>query len=135
MTVSSLSDVLKYFVEKTEYRHHPFMASQPYDTRIGEKRRCCYKQSQGQWHVHNSWQCLRACSTDVSPAPKCISLTSPTPKTVPQAQVAPMLRSQTKEELLPPPTKPVEGEYVVPDDDSSGDHKLKLGENERDYSP
>ncbi|XP_070770022.1 signal-transducing adaptor protein 1-like [Enoplosus armatus] len=85
--VSSLNNVLKYFLEKTEYRLRPYMASQPYDTRI-----------------------------DVSPAPKCISINSPAPKTVPKAQVAPMLRSQTKEELLPPPAKPEEGEYVVPDD-------------------
>ncbi|XP_044061212.1 signal-transducing adaptor protein 1-like isoform X2 [Siniperca chuatsi] len=101
VTVTSLNDVLKYFLEKTEYRLHPYMASQPYDTHI-----------------------------DVSPAPKCISITStftsPASKTVPKAKVAPMLRSQTKEEPLPPPTKPVEGEYVVPDDHSPDDHKLKL---------
>ncbi|XP_032383106.1 signal-transducing adaptor protein 1 [Etheostoma spectabile] len=93
--VASLNDVLKYFIEKTEYRLHPYMASQPYDTRI-----------------------------DVSPAPKCVSITSPTPKTIPKAQVAPMLRSQNKVELLQPPTKE-EGEYVIPDDPSP-DHNLRL---------
>ncbi|KAL7396025.1 hypothetical protein ABVT39_027366 [Epinephelus coioides] len=92
VTVSSLNNVLKYFLEKTEYRLHPYMASQPYDTRI-----------------------------EVSPAPKCISITSPTPKTVPKAQVAPMLRSQTKAELPPPSAEPVGGEYVVPDE-----HEQKL---------
>ncbi|XP_051275098.1 signal-transducing adaptor protein 1-like [Dicentrarchus labrax] len=97
VTVSSLNDVLKYFIEKTEYRLHPYMSSQPYDTCI-----------------------------DASPAPKCISITSPTPKTVPKAQVAPMLRSKTKDELLPPPTKPEESEYVVPD--AHDDHQLKLGQ-------
>ncbi|XP_049442724.1 signal-transducing adaptor protein 1-like isoform X2 [Epinephelus fuscoguttatus] len=92
VTVSSLNNVLKYFLEKTEYRLHPYMASQPYDTRI-----------------------------EVSPAPKCISITSPIPKTVPKAQVAPMLRSQTKAELPPPSAKPVGGEYVIPDE-----HEQKL---------
>ncbi|XP_070693166.1 signal-transducing adaptor protein 1-like isoform X2 [Pempheris klunzingeri] len=101
VTVSTLNDVLQYFVEKTEYRLHPYLVSQPYDTRI-----------------------------DVPPAPKCISITSPTPKTIPKAQVAPMLRSQTKEELLPPPAKPVEGEYLCPDDDSPHDLKIKLGEDD-----
>ncbi|XP_018524409.1 signal-transducing adaptor protein 1 [Lates calcarifer] len=97
VSVSSLNDVLKYFLEKTEYRLHPYMASQPYDTRI-----------------------------EVTPAPKCVSITSPATKTVPKAQVAPMQRLPTKEELPPPPTKPVEGEYVVPDDHRLDDHDLKL---------
>ncbi|XP_039976509.1 signal-transducing adaptor protein 1-like [Xiphias gladius] len=69
VTVFSLNDVLKYFLDRTDYRLHPYVASQPYDTRI-----------------------------EVSPAPKCISITSPTPKTVPKAEVAPMPRSQTAEE-------------------------------------
>ncbi|KAM8732643.1 signal-transducing adaptor protein 1-like isoform 1-T2 [Acanthopagrus schlegelii] len=76
---SSLNDVLKYFLEKTEYRLHPFMSSQPYDTCI-----------------------------DVSPAPVSISLNTPITKTVPKAQVAPMLR--------PLPDEPVDGEYINPDD-------------------
>lgn len=97
VTVPSLNDVLKYFLEKTEYRLHPYMASQPYDTRI-----------------------------EVSPAPKCVSITSPTPKKVPKAEVAPMLRSQTKAELPPPPTDPVGGEYVIPDDHCPDEHNLKL---------
>lgn len=96
VTVSSLNDVVKYFLEKTEYRLHPYMASQPYDTRI-----------------------------EVSPAPECVSIASPTPKTVPQAQVAPMLRSQTKAELPRPPANP-EGEYVVPNDQCADKHNLKL---------
>ncbi|XP_034739869.1 signal-transducing adaptor protein 1-like [Etheostoma cragini] len=93
--VSSLNEVLKYFLEKTEYRLRPYVASQPYDTRI-----------------------------DVSPAPKCVSITSPTPKTVPKAQVAPMLRSENKAELLLPPTKE-EAEYVIPNDHSP-DHNLRI---------
>ncbi|XP_054890787.1 signal-transducing adaptor protein 1-like isoform X2 [Poeciliopsis prolifica] len=34
MTVRSLNDVLKYFLEKTEYRLRPYVVAQPYDTRI-----------------------------------------------------------------------------------------------------
>ncbi|KAI3351703.1 hypothetical protein L3Q82_020544 [Scortum barcoo] len=97
VTVSSLNDVLKYFLEKTEYRLHPYMPSQPYDTHI-----------------------------DVSPAPQCINIGSAASKTVPKAQVAPMMRSQTKEELLPPATKQEEGEYVVLDDHIPDDHNPKL---------
>ncbi|XP_042349413.1 signal-transducing adaptor protein 1-like isoform X2 [Plectropomus leopardus] len=96
VSVSSLNDVLKYFLERTEYRLHPYMASQPYDTRI-----------------------------DVSPAPKSVNITSPTPKTIPKAQVAPMPRSESKAEHLPPSEDPVEGEYVIPDDQC---HNLKLVE-------
>ncbi|KAM4555684.1 signal-transducing adaptor protein 1-like [Odontesthes bonariensis] len=70
--VSSLTDVLKYFLEKTEYRLFPYVASQPYDTRI-----------------------------DVSTPPKCIRLPSSTPKDVPKAQVAPMKRHSTNEKLPP----------------------------------
>ncbi|KAM6952376.1 signal-transducing adaptor protein 1-like isoform 2-T2 [Lycodopsis pacificus] len=96
VTVSSLDDVLQYFFEKTEYRLHPYMESQLYDTCI-----------------------------NVSPAPKCISVTSTTPKIVPKAQVAPMLRSQNKAELLPPPTKQEEDEYLVPEDQCPDVHNLK----------
>ncbi|XP_071313136.1 signal-transducing adaptor protein 1-like [Trachinotus anak] len=96
VTVSTLDDVLKYFLEKTEYRLQPYMASQPYDTRI-----------------------------ELSPVPKSVSSASPQPKTVPKAQVAPMLRSQTKVELPPLPNKQVESEYVVPDDHKPDDQKLK----------
>ncbi|KAI4819650.1 hypothetical protein KUCAC02_004890 [Chaenocephalus aceratus] len=35
---------------------------------------------------------------------------------VPKAQVAPMLRSETKEKLPPPPTNQDDGDYVMPDD-------------------
>ncbi|XP_023137991.2 signal-transducing adaptor protein 1-like [Amphiprion ocellaris] len=97
VTVSSLNDVLKYFLEKTGYHLHPYVVSQPYDTRI-----------------------------EASPAPKCISITSPTPKQVPKAQVAPMIRSKTKEELQPPP-EPEDNDYVVPDD---GDLKFVNLESE-----
>ncbi|XP_008281866.1 signal-transducing adaptor protein 1 [Stegastes partitus] len=45
VTASSLNDVLKYFLEKTEHRLHPYVTSQAYDTRI-----------------------------EASPAPKCITL-------------------------------------------------------------
>ncbi|KAF6717768.1 Signal-transducing adaptor protein 1 [Oryzias melastigma] len=34
VTVSSLDEVIEYFVEKTDYRVHPYTASQAYDTRI-----------------------------------------------------------------------------------------------------
>ncbi|XP_029298043.1 signal-transducing adaptor protein 1-like [Cottoperca gobio] len=94
VTVSSLDDVLKYFLEKTEYRLLPYMACQAYDTHI-----------------------------DMSPAPKCISITSPTLKTVPKAQVAPMLHSQAEEKLLPTTTNPEDSEYVDPDKHY---HNLKL---------
>lgn len=40
------------------------------------------------------------------------------------------MRSQTQEKRLPFPTKPVEGEYVVADDESPNDCNLKLGMNE-----
>ncbi|KAF3838477.1 hypothetical protein F7725_010245 [Dissostichus mawsoni] len=103
VTVSSLNEVLKYFLEKTEYRLHPFVASQPYDTRIGE------------------WNSAVRRLQHVS-CPKCVSISSAILKTVPKAQVAPMLRSETKEELPPPPTNQDEGDYVMPDDH---DPKLK----------
>ncbi|XP_033948420.1 signal-transducing adaptor protein 1-like isoform X1 [Pseudochaenichthys georgianus] len=93
VTVSSLNEVLNYFLEKTEYRLHPFMASQPYDTRI-----------------------------DMSPVPNIL-------KTVPKAQVAPMLRSETKEKLPPPPTNQDDGDYVMPDDH---DPNLKLVQMDRE---
>ncbi|XP_073343757.1 signal-transducing adaptor protein 1-like [Pagrus major] len=96
VNVSSLNDVLKYFLEKTEYRLHPYMSSQPYDTRI-----------------------------DVSPAPVNTSLKTPKTKIVPKAQVAPMLRSNTKEEL-PPPDKAAGGEYAIPDDHIPDNHNKKL---------
>lgn len=92
VTVSSLNDVLKYFLEKTEYRLHPYTPSQPYEQHI-----------------------------DVPPAPKCVSVDSPKPKTVPWAPVASMPSSQSKE-VLPPQAEPKEGEYVIPDD-----HNLKQG--------
>ncbi|XP_022045295.1 signal-transducing adaptor protein 1-like [Acanthochromis polyacanthus] len=94
--VSSMNDVLKYFLEKTEYRLHPYAVSQPYDTRI-----------------------------EVSSAPKRISITSSTPKQVPKAQVAPMMRSKTKEVLQPPPDKHEDNDYAVPDD-----HDLKFANME-----
>ncbi|CAJ1058454.1 signal-transducing adaptor protein 1-like [Xyrichtys novacula] len=78
VTLSSLNDVISYFLKKTEYRLQPYRASQPYDTSI-----------------------------DVPPAPKCINISPPLPKTVPKAQVAPMKRTETK---------PEESDYVVPDD-------------------
>ncbi|XP_044220054.1 signal-transducing adaptor protein 1-like isoform X1 [Thunnus albacares] len=96
VTVSSLNDVLQYFLEKTEYRLQPYAVSDIYDIHIG-----------------------------ASPAPKPVSVNSPSAKTLPKAQVAPMMRSQTKEELLPPPTTPEEGEYVVPEDQSPDYKNLK----------
>ncbi|XP_034454157.1 signal-transducing adaptor protein 1-like [Hippoglossus hippoglossus] len=99
VTVSSLNEVLKYFIEKTQC--HPYVTSEPYDFLI-----------------------------ELPPAPNCISITSPTPKTVPKAQVAPMLHPQIQKELQLPPTKPAEDEYVVPEDDTPDYHNLRLGENE-----
>ncbi|XP_076594639.1 signal-transducing adaptor protein 1-like isoform X2 [Chaetodon auriga] len=97
VTVSSLKGVVKYFLEKTEYRLRPYMLSQPYDTHI-----------------------------ELSFAP---SITLPTPKTIPKAQVAPMLQSKTKEAPALPPKEPVGGEYVVPCDGSSDDlNELKLAQ-------
>ncbi|KAK2849070.1 hypothetical protein Q5P01_008904 [Channa striata] len=101
VTVSSLNEVLKYFVEKTDYRLQPYSASQPYDVCI-----------------------------EVSATPKCIDITSRPPKTVPKALVAPMLWSQTKEELLPAPPEPEGGEYVMPDDDQPDNHSVKLAQLE-----
>ncbi|KAL6117596.1 stap1 [Pungitius sinensis] len=95
--VSSLNEVLEYFIEKTEYRLHPFMACQPYDTCI-----------------------------DPSGAPKYISITPPVAKIIPKAQVAPMLRSQTREELPPLPPPKQEDEYVLPEDQCPDVHNLNL---------
>ncbi|KAM4621825.1 signal-transducing adaptor protein 1-like [Polymixia lowei] len=90
VTAPSLSEVLKYFLEQTEYRLHPYTKIQPYDTRI-----------------------------ELPLAPKCTTISSTTPKIVPQAQVAPMSHSQSKK--LPPhmlnPTKAAEEDYIVPDED------------------
>ncbi|KAM9376029.1 signal-transducing adaptor protein 1-like [Pholidichthys leucotaenia] len=72
VTVPTLEDVIKYFLEKTEYRLHPYMASQPYDTRI-----------------------------EPTPAPKCISISSAAPKKLPRAQVAPMQRFKRESESFP----------------------------------
>ncbi|XP_070818287.1 signal-transducing adaptor protein 1-like [Chaetodon trifascialis] len=101
VTVSSLKDVVQYFVEKTEYHLRPYMLSQPYDTHI-----------------------------ELSLAP---SVTSPTPKTIPRAQVAPMLRSKTKKVPVLRPQKPVDSEYVVPYDDSPDDrNEPKLAQLDRE---
>lgn len=64
----------------------------------------------------------------MSPAPVNISLNTPIAKTVPKAQVAPMLRSNTKEER-PLPDEPVDGEYINPDDHIPDHHKKKQGED------
>ncbi|XP_054454218.1 signal-transducing adaptor protein 1-like [Anoplopoma fimbria] len=97
VTVSSLNEVLQYFLEKTEYRLQPYMESQAYDTCI-----------------------------DVSPAPKYVNSTPPSTKTLPKAQVAPRRRSETKEALMPPLKKQEEGEYVVPEDRCPDVHNLSL---------
>ncbi|XP_017283797.1 signal-transducing adaptor protein 1-like isoform X2 [Kryptolebias marmoratus] len=97
VSVPSLDDVLKFFLQKTEYRLCPYVACQPYDTRI-----------------------------DSPVPPKCISVSSPPPIAPPRAQVLPMMRSKTREELYPPPEKADEGEYVVPDDHVPDDHSFKL---------
>ncbi|XP_019941825.2 signal-transducing adaptor protein 1 [Paralichthys olivaceus] len=97
VTVSSLNEVLKYFLEKTEHRLHPYVTPEHYDTQI-----------------------------EVSPAPNCISITSPPSNTVPKAQVAPMLRPQPQEKLELPPTKPAEDEYLVPEDDKPDYQNLHM---------
>uniref|UniRef100_UPI0037E883AA signal-transducing adaptor protein 1-like n=1 Tax=Semicossyphus pulcher TaxID=241346 RepID=UPI0037E883AA len=99
VTVSSLNDVINYFLEKTEYRLQPYRPSQSYDSHI-----------------------------DVSPAPKCIRIPSPASKVIPSAKVSPMVRSETKEKLPLSPTDPEEGEYLLPDDDGPEYHNLKLGQ-------
>ncbi|XP_013862117.1 signal-transducing adaptor protein 1 [Austrofundulus limnaeus] len=99
VTVPSLDDVLKYFLEKTEYRLCPYVISQPYDTRIF-----------------------------TSPPPKCISVSSPSPQTPPRAQVAPMQHLQSPDNFHLRPEKPDEGEYVVPDDRKPYDQMLKKAE-------
>lgn len=97
VTVSSLHEVLQFFLEKTEYRVHPYKSSQPYDTCI-----------------------------DVVAAPRSISNSSPA-KIIPKAQVSPMPHSK-KEEPLPPTPKPLDNEYVVPNDQSPDDHEQKLAQ-------
>ncbi|KAF7657435.1 hypothetical protein LDENG_00027070 [Lucifuga dentata] len=89
VTVSSLDEVLNYFLEKTEHRLKPYMKTQPYDTCI-----------------------------ELPPAPMSMKSSS-TPKTVPKAQVAPMMRSQADKDSSPslqPGTKTSESDYVVPYD-------------------
>lgn len=97
VTVSSLNDVLKYFLEKTEYRLQPYMTSQPYDLHI-----------------------------DTPSAPKCVTISSPSSKTVPKAKVAPMMRWEGTDDPESPPDAAVEGEYVVPDEQQPDYHNLKL---------
>lgn len=97
VTVSSLNDVLKYVMEKTEYRLQPYMTSQPYDLCI-----------------------------ETSSAPKCVTISSPTSKIVPKAKVAPMMRWEGKADPESPPDKAAEGEYMVPDEHQPDDHNLKL---------
>ncbi|XP_053284009.1 signal-transducing adaptor protein 1 [Pleuronectes platessa] len=99
VTVSSMNEVLKYFIEKTQSR--PYATSEPYDFLIEDP-----------------------------PAPNCISITSPTPKTIPKAQVAPMLCPQIQKELEFLLSKPAEDEYVVPEDHTPDYQNLCHGENE-----
>ncbi|XP_061900111.1 signal-transducing adaptor protein 1-like isoform X2 [Entelurus aequoreus] len=88
--VSSLSDVLEYFLEKTEYRLHPYTPCETYNTFI-----------------------------EMTPPPERVTIPSRAAKSVPKAEVGPMVCSGTK---------PGEGEYVVPEE-----HQLnkKKGVNER----
>lgn len=96
--VSSLQEVLDYFIKKTEYRLCPYASSEPYDTRI-----------------------------DVSQAPKSVNIVSTAFKNIPKAHVQPMLRSKTKEQPPPTPPKPINGEYVLMKPaDHPDDQKLKL---------
>ncbi|XP_034546442.1 signal-transducing adaptor protein 1-like [Notolabrus celidotus] len=101
VTVSSLNEVVNYFLEKTEYRLQPYRKSQHYDTRF-----------------------------DASPALK-INLTSPAPKMVPKAQVAPTQRSETIEKVPPPSTEP-EGDYVEPDDTRPDNPNKKMDKKKLD---
>ncbi|XP_061786016.2 signal-transducing adaptor protein 1-like [Nerophis lumbriciformis] len=67
VTVSSLSDVLEYFLEKTEYRLHPYTPCETYNTFI-----------------------------EMTPPPECISIPPRAAKRVPKAQVGPMVCSGTR---------------------------------------
>nr|XP_046261616.1 signal-transducing adaptor protein 1-like [Scatophagus argus] len=81
VTVSSLDSVLKYFLEKTEYRFQPYMPSEPYNTRI-----------------------------DLAPAPEYITMRPFASKTVPKAEVVPMQKSQTKDVFPSSTNKGVEAQ-------------------------
>lgn len=65
-------------------------------------------------------------SSVTSPPPKCISVSSPSHKTLPSAQVAPMVPLRPKDKFHLLPEKADEGEYVIPDDDKP--NKLNFGE-------
>ncbi|XP_028315626.1 signal-transducing adaptor protein 1-like isoform X2 [Gouania willdenowi] len=86
VTVPSLHAVLEYFMEKTEHRLKPYVVS-TYDT-----------------HLEPS-------SFD----PKDTSVSSSSTKNVPKAQVAPLQRAKTEEEVQPPPLDQ-DRVYMIPDD-------------------
>lgn len=73
------------------------------------------------------------CSAVASPAPKSMSGPLPGSKTVPKAEVAPLLRAQPKEEPEPPAAEAEENDYVVPDEHRHDDHKERHGENQIEY--
>uniref|UniRef100_A0A3P9ID72 SH2 domain-containing protein n=1 Tax=Oryzias latipes TaxID=8090 RepID=A0A3P9ID72_ORYLA len=98
VSVSSLNEVIEYFMEKTDYRVHPYTASQAYDTRI-----------------------------EVMPTPPHPS------KAIPKAEVAPMLRSQSNEELDPHSEEFPSGEYVYPDDHRPPKPRLDLVQEDNEF--
>ncbi|RVE67316.1 hypothetical protein OJAV_G00101680 [Oryzias javanicus] len=98
VTVSSLNEVIEYFSEKTDFRIHPYTASQTYDTRI-----------------------------EMMPIPPHTS------KSIPRAQVAPMVHSQSKDELDLHAEKFPSGEYIYPDDHRPPEQNLKLVQQDSDF--
>ncbi|XP_047440997.1 signal-transducing adaptor protein 1-like [Mugil cephalus] len=82
VTISTLNDAVKYFVEKNENILRPYMLSQLYDTRI-----------------------------EVTPTPPSVSINSPADRIrLPRAQVAPALLPQPKPQVLPRPDTPGDDE-------------------------
>ncbi|XP_034036918.1 signal-transducing adaptor protein 1-like [Thalassophryne amazonica] len=98
VTVSSLNEVLKYFLEKTEHRLYPFIMAHPYDTRIG---------------LPSVPMCI------TSQQPKVVPQAHVAP--MQHSQSAP-------ESLKPPPSKVTENEYLIPDDDSKDKKVLLANE-------
>lgn len=103
VTVSSLNEVLEYFLEKTEHRLRPFQTPS-YDTRI-----------------------------EVAPVPRGSNVDSSSFKSVPQAHVAPMQRSQPQEEPPSPPAEEEQGDYLNPDDVNPKKHNVSPVRFDRDF--
>lgn len=90
-------------MEKTEYRLHPFLECQPYDTRIGEKAAAVTPSKAGAQFL-TMCVCARVCLCVFNRCVTCSKVYQRNPlvpKIIPKAQVAPMRRSQMREELPP----------------------------------